>query len=80
MTLAPSVVAINRGSRLWIISDETSISRLTPPRTQTPRGIRLSVVERCSVLVLCSVCLTLLRGGLASFTVGGVIVVYIYYA
>ncbi len=30
---------MNSGSRLWIISDETSISRLTKPSTQTPAGI-----------------------------------------
>ncbi|BCO13285.1 hypothetical protein RIMD111065_16410 [Aeromonas hydrophila] len=38
--LLPSTVTMNRGSRLWIISDEMSISRLTKPSTQTPRGIR----------------------------------------
>ncbi|GAB5604826.1 hypothetical protein TK5_09050 [Sideroxyarcus sp. TK5] len=31
---------MNKGSRLWIISDEMSISRLTKPSTQTPRGMR----------------------------------------
>ena len=28
------------GSRLWIISDEMSISRLTKPSTQMPAGSR----------------------------------------
>ncbi len=31
---------MNIGSRLWIISEATSISRLTPPRTQMPGGRR----------------------------------------
>jgi len=39
-TLMPSVLTMNSGSRLWIISDEMSISRLTKPSTQTPRGMR----------------------------------------
>src|SRR5512146_2750964 len=30
---------MNRGRRLWIISEETSISRLTKPSTHTPRGM-----------------------------------------
>ena len=30
---------MNTGSRLWIISDETSISKLTKPSTQMPRGM-----------------------------------------
>lgn len=31
---------MNNGSRLWIISDEISINRLTKPSTQMPDGIR----------------------------------------
>ena len=31
---------MNSGSRLWIISDEMSISMLTKPSTQIPEGIR----------------------------------------
>ncbi|WP_265575543.1 hypothetical protein [Serratia marcescens] len=46
ITLTPSVVAINSGSRLWIISEETSISRLTPPKIHTPRGMRPNVAKR----------------------------------
>jgi hypothetical protein len=41
--LVPSTVTMNRGSKLWIISDETSINKLTKPKAQTPRGIRLKV-------------------------------------
>src|SRR3990172_3975278 len=39
----PRVVTMNRGKRLWIISEETSMSRLTPPSTHTPDGMRLGV-------------------------------------
>lgn len=39
MALAPSVVTMNIGSRLWITSDEISISMLTKPRIQMPAGI-----------------------------------------
>src|SRR5687768_259283 len=35
---APSPVTMNTGSRLWIISDETSMKRLPKPRIQTVRG------------------------------------------
>ena len=37
--LAPNPTVRYSGSRLWIISDETSISRLTKPRIHTPRGM-----------------------------------------
>ena len=37
-TLTPSVPTMNSGSRLWIISDEMSISKLTKPSTQMPAG------------------------------------------
>ena len=40
-TLTPSVPTRNSGSRLWIISDETSINRLTKPSTQMPVGMRV---------------------------------------
>src|SRR5688500_862113 len=49
---APSPVTMNTGSRLWIISEETSMSRLTNPSTHAPRGI--AAVERavaCAALV-----------------------------
>ena len=39
--LLPSTVTMKSGNRLWIISDEISISMLTKPNTQTPRGIWL---------------------------------------
>jgi len=42
--LAPSTPTRNRGKRLWIISDEISISMLTKPSTHTPVGILPSVV------------------------------------
>ena len=35
---APSVVAMNRGSRLWTSSDDASISSDTSPRIQIWRG------------------------------------------
>jgi len=35
----PSVDTKNNGSRLWTISEETSISMLTNPKAQTVRGI-----------------------------------------
>ena len=38
--LAPSTVTMNNGSKLWIISDEMSISMLTNPSIQMPAGIR----------------------------------------
>ncbi|BAL25734.1 hypothetical protein AZKH_3445 [Azoarcus sp. KH32C] len=37
---APSEVTRNTGSRLWISSDETSISRLTKPSIQIAAGRR----------------------------------------
>jgi hypothetical protein len=37
--LAPNVVTINKGSKLWIISEEMSINKLTKPSTHTPAGI-----------------------------------------
>ena len=42
-TLKPRLPTRNIGSRLWIISEETSISRLTKPSTQTPAGMRPGV-------------------------------------
>src|SRR5689334_2929304 len=38
--LVPRTVTMNTGSRLWISSDDTSISRLTKPRAQIPAGRR----------------------------------------
>ena len=46
--LAPSADTMNTGSRLWISSDETSISRLTKPSTQMPRGMAGREVTRIS--------------------------------
>ncbi len=40
-TLAPSTLTRNTGKSAWIISEERSISRLTKPSAQTPRGIAL---------------------------------------
>lgn len=37
--LVPKVLTMNIGSRLWIISEEISISMLTKPSTHTPIGI-----------------------------------------
>jgi hypothetical protein len=39
MALVPRTVTMNIGKRLWIISDDTSMSRLTKPRIQIPEGI-----------------------------------------
>ncbi len=39
VTLAPSAVTRNTGRSEWIISDETSMNRLTNPSAHTPRGI-----------------------------------------
>src|SRR4051812_23506157 len=39
-TLVPSVVTMNTGNRLWISSEETSISRLTNPSAHTAGGMR----------------------------------------
>ena len=39
--LAPSVADEEQRQHAWTISDETSISRLTKPSTQTPRGTAL---------------------------------------
>ena len=41
-TLTPSEPTMNSGSRLWIISDEMSISRLTKPSAQMLAGKRRS--------------------------------------
>src|SRR5687768_1473303 len=41
---APRLVTMKTGSRLWTISDETSIRRLTKPRTHTVRGTRRTAV------------------------------------
>ena len=53
MTLAPSVVTINSGNKLWMISEEMSINMLTPPTIQTPLGIWLSVENREAMLRSC---------------------------
>src|SRR3954451_9725027 len=42
--LTPITVVKNTGSRLWIISEEISISMLTKPSAQMLRGIRFSVL------------------------------------
>jgi len=42
-------VAINSGSKLWIISEEISINILTPPNTQTPAGMRPNVENRLNI-------------------------------
>ncbi len=47
--LAPKGPTRNRGSRLWIISEEMSMNMLTSPSTQMPAGIRL-----CGLLVVIS--------------------------
>lgn len=39
--LTPRAVTMKTGSRLWIISEEMSMSRLTNPRAQIPAGRRL---------------------------------------
>ena len=44
-TLTPSVPTRNRGSRLWIISDEMSISMLTKPSTHTPVGMEAGTIS-----------------------------------
>src|SRR5512135_3503085 len=49
--LAPSTETMNSGNRLWIISDETSISRLTKPSTHTPRGISVNAFLAILVIV-----------------------------
>ena len=46
------VVTRNRGSRLWIISEEMSINMLTNPITQTPEGMRSPGGGRSTVIVL----------------------------
>ena len=43
--LAPSEPTRNNGNRLWIISDETSINRLTKPSTQMAGGILVRVID-----------------------------------
>jgi hypothetical protein len=40
------VPTMKTGNRLWIISDETSISRLTKPRAQIVRGRRCADAVR----------------------------------
>src|SRR3970040_2198604 len=54
---APRLETMNTGSRLWIISEETSMNRLTKPRIQMPRGrragpARLSHHQHCPARVL----------------------------
>jgi hypothetical protein len=39
VALAPRLAMRNIGNRLWTISDDTSINRLTKPSTQTLRGM-----------------------------------------
>ncbi len=51
--LAPRVPTRNIGSRLWIISEETSMSRLTKPSTQTPVGMLRSVPLGLSAMPHC---------------------------
>ena len=58
VTLAPSTVTRNTGNSAWIISDETSMQRLTKPSAHTPRGMRASVADGCGRAVI--------RGGLHS--------------
>ena len=43
--LVPSTVTMKTGNRLWIISDEMSISRLTNPSAQMAAGRRVTVAE-----------------------------------
>src|SRR5271166_4896164 len=38
IALAPSTLTRKRGRSAWIISEETSMNRLTKPSTQTPQG------------------------------------------
>ncbi len=52
MVLVPRIVTINKGSRLWIISDEISISKLTNPNTQIPEGIRRRERSTCKSLFI----------------------------
>ena len=44
---APSTVTKNTGSRLWIISDERSMNRLTKPRAITPWGNLIDTPDGC---------------------------------
>ncbi len=48
---APSPVTMNTGSRLWTSSEETSMSRLTKPSTQTPAGMRVAPVAAEAVIM-----------------------------
>jgi hypothetical protein len=55
---------MNSGSRLWIISEEMSISMLTKPRAQIPDGILPSVAVVAVVMMGLVVLLTALVAGL----------------
>src|SRR3990167_8493641 len=48
--LAPSTPTMNKGNRLWIISEEMSISMLTKPRAHIPAGICRKVLEGVGVM------------------------------
>ena len=48
-TLVPSTVTRNTGNRPWMISDDTSMNRLTRPRAQMPLGI----VDLCDAVSMC---------------------------
>lgn len=49
------------GSRLWIISEEISISMLTKPNTQMPIGIRLREDALSFMVGILSVVVTVIR-------------------
>ena len=49
--LAPSTLTRNTGSKLWIISDDASISMLTNPSATTPDGMRGGVAVVAGVLI-----------------------------
>ena len=49
VTLAPSAVTRNRGNSAWIISEETSMQRLTSPSAQTPRGMERKATGEAAV-------------------------------
>lgn len=46
---APRPTARKTGRRLWIISDEMSMNRLTSPRTQTERGMPRKSRDPCVI-------------------------------
>jgi hypothetical protein len=47
--LAPSVVTMKTGSRLWMISEDTSINRLTKPSIQMLVGSLRSALVRAVI-------------------------------